>query len=185
MLSDVKTAFRCTPALSFATKLLLSAFGNYSRILRLEEVIKTISKHITVNWPQKLKYTLWPLQLIIINLGEKPIRLDRELANLPEFSREVKLSAYVKRLTSPTTHFVHCDLLAKIKICSTVKARFDIQFERGNSFQMVSYNSSPQQVFRDFLTDPFVNSITLSVKDELGVFFDFNGFPLEFELEMN
>lgn len=40
MLSDVKTAFRCTPALSFATKLLLSAFGNYSRILRLEEAIK-------------------------------------------------------------------------------------------------------------------------------------------------
>ena len=30
-----------------------------------------------------------------------------------------------------------------------------------------------------------VNSITLSVKDEKGNLFDFNGMPLEFELEIN
>jgi len=49
----------------------------------------------------------------------------------------------------------------------------------------VSYQGSPQQVLRDCSTDEFINSITISVKDENGELFDFKGLPLLFELELN
>ena len=34
-------------------------------------------------------------------------------------------------------------------------------------------------------TGEYVNSLTISVRDEKGELFDFNGFPLEFEIEIN
>jgi len=49
----------------------------------------------------------------------------------------------------------------------------------------VTYHTSPQQVLRDCATDQFINSITISVKDENGELFDFKGFPLSFELDLN
>ena len=61
-------------------------------------------------------------------------------------------------------------------------ALFDI---KGKPFEKVSYHSSPQQVLRDCSTDQFINSITLSVKDENGELFDFKGFAMKFELELN
>jgi len=49
----------------------------------------------------------------------------------------------------------------------------------------VSYHPPPQGVLRDCSTDTFVNSIELGVKNQDGELFDFNGLPLEFELEIN
>ena len=82
------------------------------------------------------------------------IGYDRELNNPVSF---------ITRLNSPTTYFVHCDLIDKRQNLlngkpSTVLARFDI---RG------------------------INSITLSVQDENGNLFDFNNQPLEFEVEID
>jgi len=65
---------------------------------------------------------------------------------------------------------------------SDLLARFDIT---GKPFEKVSYYSSQQQVLRDCSTDKYVNSITLSVKDQNGELFDFKGFDMEFELELN
>jgi len=59
---------------------------------------------------------------------------------------------------------------------------FDV---KGKPFEKVSYQGSPQQVLRDCSTDEFINSITISVKDENGELFDFKGFQLLFELELN
>ena len=56
---------------------------------------------------------------------------------------------------------------------------------KGKPYQKVTYHGSPQQVLRDCCTDKFINSITISVKDENGEVFDFKGFPLSFELELN
>jgi len=56
---------------------------------------------------------------------------------------------------------------------------------KGNPFEKVSYKGSPQQVLRDCSTGQFINSITISVKDENGELFDFKGLPLLFELELN
>ena len=95
---------------------------------------------------------------------------------------------FVQRLTSPSTYFVHCDLIDKRQNLlngkpSTVLARFDI---RGQSFEKVHYETPQQQVCCATDSGDYdVNSITLSVKDENGNLFDFNNQPLEFQVEIN
>jgi len=126
-------------------------------------------------------------QLVIRNSGGKPIELDRDLANLLGVGRKLNYITRVKRLTSPTTYFIHCDLLDKEQNLfkgkrSDVLAIFDV---KGKPFENVSYHASPQQVLCDCSTDTFIKSITISVKDENGKLFDFKGFPLLFELELN
>ena len=94
----------------------------------------------------------------------------------------------VKRLTSPSTYFVHCDLIDKKQNLlngkpSTVLALFDV---RGQPFEKVHYQTPQPHVLRDTDSGNYdLNSITLSVKDENDNLFDFNGMPLEFELEIN
>ena len=95
---------------------------------------------------------------------------------------------FVKRLTSPSTYFVHCNLIDKRQNLfngkpSTVLARFDV---RGKPFEKVHYQTPQPHVLRETDSgDCDVNSITLSVKDEKGNLFDFNNHPLEFEVEIN
>ena len=60
-------------------------------------------------------------------------------------------------------------------------AVFDL---KGKPYQNTTYHSNPRQVERECTTDKFINSITISVKDENGGLFDFKGFPLVFELEL-
>jgi len=116
-------------------------------------------------------------QLVIRNFGAgaKPIELDRDLANLLGIGRKLQPITFVKRLTSPTTYFIHCDLIDTERNLfngkkSDVLALFDV---KGRPFEKVSYQGSPQQVLRDCSTDEFIKSITISVKDEKGELFDF------------
>ena len=95
---------------------------------------------------------------------------------------------FIKRLTSPSTYFVHCDLIDKRQNLfngkpSTVLARLDV---RGKPFEKVHYQTPQPHVLRDTDSGDYdVNSITLSVKDEKGNLFDFNNHPLEFEVKIN
>ena len=95
---------------------------------------------------------------------------------------------FIKRLTSPSTYFVHCDLIDKRQNLfngkpSTVLARLDV---RGKPFEKVHYQTPQPHVLRDTDSGDYdLNSITLSVKDEKSNLFDFNNHPLEFELEIN
>ena len=101
---------------------------------------------------------------------------------------KVSSITFVKQLTSPSTYFVHCDLMDKKQNLvngkpSTVLARFDI---RGHPFEKVHYQTPQPHVLRETDSGDYdVNSITLSVQDETGNLFDFNGQPLEFEVEIN
>ena len=101
---------------------------------------------------------------------------------------KVSSITFVKRLTSLSTYFVHCDLIDKRQNLlngkpSTVLARFDV---RGQPFEKVHYQTPQPQVLRETDSGDYdVNSITLSVKDENGNLFDFNNQPLEFEVEIN
>jgi len=120
-------------------------------------------------------------QLVIKNFGLKPIELDRDLAGLLGIGLKLNL------ITAPTTYFIHCNLIHTERNLfngkrSDVLALFDV---KGKPYEKVSYQGSPQQVLRDCSTDEFINSITISVKDENGELFDFKGFPLLFELELN
>jgi len=126
-------------------------------------------------------------QLVIRNFGAKPIELDNDLASLLGIRRKLALTTFVKQITAPTAYFIHCDLIDKSKNLfnhrrSDLLAVIDV---KGKPYEKVTYHSSPQQVLRECATDKFINSITLSVRDENGDLFDFKGLPLAFELDLN
>ena len=52
-------------------------------------------------------------------------------------------------------------------------------------YEKICYQTPQTHVLRDTSTGEYVNSLTLSVRNEKGELFDFNGFPLEFEIEIN
>ena len=126
-----------------------------------------------------------PVGSMIINNGNT--RFSNELLQLLGIQK-LSFITFVKRLTSPSTYFVHCDLIDKRQNLlngkpSTVLARLDL---RGKPFEKVHYQTPQPHVLRDTESGDYdVNSITLSVKDEKGNLFDFNNQPLEFELEIN
>ena len=118
-------------------------------------------------------------------LGIDPI--PSNLSELLGIGSNLLFMTFVKRLTSPSTDFIHCNLLEKDQNllngkASTVLARFDI---RGKPFEKVNYQTTQQHVLRDASSRNYANSITLSVRDENNNLFDFNNMPLEFELEIN
>ena len=127
--------------------------------------------------------------MVIYNNTGSKILLDEDLANFLGYDREINCPvSFITRLNSPTTYFVHCDLIDKKQNLlngkpSTVLARFDV---RGKPFEKVHYQTPQPHVLRDTDSGDYdVNNITLSVKDENGNLFDFNNHPLEFELEIN
>ena len=126
-----------------------------------------------------------PVGSMIINNGNT--RFSNELLQLLGIQK-LSFITFVKRLTAPSTYFVHCDLIDKRQNLlngkpSTVLARLDV---RGKPFEKVHYQTPQPHVLRDTDSGDYdVNSITLSVKDEKGNLFDFNNHPLEFEVEIN
>ena len=126
--------------------------------------------------------------MTIYNTGMANVKLGHNLSELLGIGTNLMFMTFVKRLTSPSTYFVHCDLIDKRQNLlngnpSTVLARFDL---RGKPFKKVHYQTAQQRVLRDTSTSDYdVNSLTISVQDEQGNLFDFNGMPLEFELEIN
>ena len=126
-----------------------------------------------------------PVGSMIINNGNT--RFSNELLQLLGIQK-LSFITFVKRLTAPSTYFVHCDLIDKRQNLlngkpSTVLARLDV---RGKPFEKVHYQTPQPHVLRDTDSGDYdVNSITLAVKDEKGNLFDFNNHPLEFELEIN
>ena len=125
--------------------------------------------------------------MIIYNNNRANVKLSHNLSELLGIGSNLLFMTFVKRLTSPTTYFIHCDLVDKDQNllngkASTVLARFDI---RGKPFERVNYQTTQQHVLRDASSCSYANSITLSVRDENNNLFDFNGMPLEFEVEIN
>ena len=111
--------------------------------------------------------------MTIYNTKGVDIELSQNLVDLldidpPDLRSRV---VYVKRLTAPTTYFVHCDLMDKRQNLlngkpSTVLARFDIW---GKPFEKVHYQTPQPHVLRETDSGDYdVNSITLSVQDEKG-----------------
>ena len=115
------------------------------------------------------------------------IQFSHDLARLIGSSTTLGQIVYTTKLNSHSTYFIHYDLIDKNQNFfnnkkSDLLATFDV---KGKPYEKVSYHASPQQPLRDCSTDSHVNSITLSVRDQDGELFDFNGLPLEFQLEIN
>ena len=69
------------------------------------------------------------------------VTLDHDLSELLGISPKLLFRTYVKRLTSPSTYFIHCDLVDKEQNLlnekpSTVLARFNVW---GDPFEKITY----------------------------------------------
>ena len=163
------------------TRTLIPGHYSYARIGReIEDGFATLNLTTEMNSPQGC--------MTIFNMSNANVRLSNNLAKLLGIRPNLLIITFVKRLHSPATYFVHCDLIDKRQNLlngkpSTVLARFDI---RGKPFERVHYQTPQQHVLHDKASGDYdVNSITLSVEDENGNLLDFNDMPLEFEVEIN
>ena len=113
--------------------------------------------------------------MVIYNSGMANVKLDHYLSEFLGIGSNLMFITYVKRLTSPST-FIHCDLVDKEQNLLngkplTLLARFDL---RGNPFEKIHYQTAQQHVLRDTSTgNYYVNSVTISIRDENGNLFDF------------
>ena len=93
----------------------------------------------------------------------------------------------IKKFKTPHSYFIHCDLMNKTENLlngkpSNLLAKFSI---RGKPYEKIDYISPSHGVFRDATSrDNYLHSLAISVKDENGNLFDFEGLPLEFEIEI-
>ncbi len=124
-------------------------------------------------------------QLVIKNNDNKKIILTHNMSNLLLGIKNVVhlgFITYIRRLNSPTTHFIHCDLVDKKQNLfngkpSSVLACFDIG---GKPYEKFNYQSSQLNVLRDVAAEKNVTSMTLSVRDEMGNRFNYNGSSLTY-----
>jgi len=125
--------------------------------------------------------------MVISNPSNKHIKSDSDLAALLGIRRKLHFKTLIKRLNYPTTYFIHFDLVDKEQnICNgkpyTVLAFYDI---RGKAYEKINYKSSQLNVLRDVSANKHVASLTLSIRDEMGNLFNFNGTNLTYEIELN
>ena len=159
--------------------------GHYTLDALASEIKHSLSKHKV---PLLTDIYTTVGQLVITNPHQKKIVFDSNLGHLLNLkSFTLGLKTFIKKLNSATTYYIHCDLLDKEQNLlngkpSTVLQTFDIT---GKPFEKVFYQSSPQHVLRDVSADKHISNMTISVRDQNNNLFDFNGFPLQFQIEIN
>ena len=159
--------------------------GYYTLDALASEIKHSLSKHKV---PLLTDINTIVGQLVITNPEFKKIVIDSNLGNLLNLnSFTLGFKTFIKKLNSETTYYIHCDLLDKEQNLlngkpSTVLQTFDIT---GKPFEKVFYQSSPQHVLRDVSADKHISNMTISVRDQNNNLFDFNGFPLQFQIEIN
>ena len=119
--------------------------------------------------------------------SEQKITFSRDFAKLIGIDGVLEQVTNVNRLRYPSSYFIHCDLIDRYNNFfnnkkSELLAKIDV---KGQPYEKVRYDASPQQPIRDCSTSGHVKSITIRVRDENGELFDFKNMPLEFELELN
>ena len=162
--------------------------GHYTSESLAEELTKSLKsnkniKKITLetNKPNSgLKITVWEPTI------NKEILVSHALSRLINSGPTLTTISYVKKLTSPSTYFIYCNLIDKNQNFlnnnkSDLLAKVDI---KGKPYEKISYGATKHEPFRECSTVSHVQSITVSVKDQDGELFDFNGLPLEFVLEI-
>ena len=87
--------------------------------------------------------------MVIHNTTGNKILLDENLADFLGYDKELNPTSFIKRLNSPATYFIHCDLIDKRQNLlngkpSTVLARFDI---RGQPFEKNSLPNTTTTCF--------------------------------------
>ena len=141
---------------------------------------KTINYFSIINSPRGI--------LVLPNMQNKTITgISSNLQKLFDVNPTIDAEYVIKKLKTPHSYFIHCDLMNKTENLlngkpSNLLAKISI---RGLPYEKIDYISPSHEVFRDATSrDNYLHSLTISVKDENGNLFDFEGFPLEFEIEI-
>ena len=100
-----------------------------------------------------------------------------------DYFRQIKID----NVSNPKNYFINCDLIDKQQSLlngkpSSLLACFDI---RRKPYEKIHYQNTYLNVLRDVSADNHVTNMTLSVTDETSDLFDFNGLPLQFQIEIN
>ena len=126
--------------------------------------------------------------LFLPNTGEKNlIRITPNLLELFDVNPRIGADLVIKKFKTPHNYFIHCDLMNTTENLlngkpSNLLAKFSI---RGQPYEKIDYISPSHEVFRNAASrDNYLHSLAISVKDENGNLFDFEGFPLEFQIEI-
>ena len=113
--------------------------------------------------------------------------------NLPGYNSESIEKDYfgtkiiIHDVSNPKHYFVNCDLIDKQQSLlngkpSSLLACFDI---RGTPYEKILYQNTHLNVLRDVSTGNHVSHMTLSVSNENNRLLNFNGWPLQFLIEIN
>ena len=125
---------------------------------------------------------------IINPMNKYSFTLSNNLKDLFGVVSQVNSNILVRQFNSKNSYFIHSDLVDKRQNLlngkpSTLFAKLDV---KGQPYTKITYQTIQPHVLRDTDSGDYdVNSITISVQDEKGNLFDFNGMPLEFEVEIN
>ena len=159
--------------------------GNYT----IEEMAKTIENSFKKYGDVLRTQINTPVcQMVIQKVDSfEKIKFDKNLSELLGIDQDLQWIRYVKRMKSPTTYFIHCDLVDKEQNLlngkpSTVLQTFDIT---GKPYEKVFYLSSPQHIVRDISADKHITNMTISVREENNDLFNLNKEPLQFLIEIN
>ena len=123
--------------------------GHYSVERLAKELENSFKKY---NFEMKIRTYTTFAQMIISNPSNKKIKINSYLADLLGLSQEINFLTLIKTLNSPTTYFIHCDLVDKQqnlfngKPSCSVLACYDI---RGKTHEKINYKSSQLNVLRD------------------------------------
>ena len=112
--------------------------------------------------------------------------------NLPGYKNSDMDKDYFAKIVihddlNPKHYFVNCDLIDKQQSLlngkpSSLLACFDI---RGKPYEKIHYQNTHLNVLCDVSADNHVSNITLSVTDETNRLLNFNGWALQFQIEIN
>ena len=166
--------------------------GNYNVMSLAKELMESLKKYKAPGVKIEID-TNMPNSVMKINIidpkqnSNRDISVSHTLASFIGVGTQLPVVSYIKKLKSPSSYFIYCDLIDPTKNFfngnrSDILAKFDI---RGMPYGKFTYPSLPQEPLRDCSTSQEVKQIALSVKDESGEMFDFKGLPLEFTLEIN
>ena len=92
----------------------------------------------------------------------------------------------INNVSNPKNYFINCDLIDKQQSLlngkpSSLLACFDI---RGKPYEKIHYQNTHLNVLREVSADKHITNMTLSLRDENNNLFDFNGLPLQFQIEI-
>ena len=154
----------------------------------VDEIASRFSTFFDLHGSQVVVSTFTPEALISFRMLKprlENIKLNPALALFLGVDAVFKENTLVTRLNTPTSFFVHCDLIEPRAnyLNGEPSSLLQILDISGRPFNFVFYTPA-LEAFRPTSGNSHSRTFELSVRDSDGALFDFHGLPLQFEIEM-